>query len=37
MCIEINCGLPGPNGDGIIANGWIEHGRTTLNAIITFR
>ena len=34
---EINCGLPGPNRDGIIPNGWIEHSRTTLNAVITFR
>ena len=36
-CVEINCGLPGPDGSGRIPNGWIEHGRTTLNAVITFR
>ena len=29
--------MPGPNRDGIIPNGWIEHSRTTLNAVITFR
>ena len=29
--------IAGPNGDGVIPNGWIEHSRTTLNAIITFR
>ena len=36
-CREINCGLPGPAGDGVIPNGWVEHSSTTLNSVITFR
>ena len=36
-CFNLCKWFAGPNGDGVIPNGWIEHSRTTLNAIITFR